>query len=323
MGKTKSTDGIIDKIKSAVHQTVVGQDDVIELLLVTVAANGHALIEGVPGLAKTLLINTLARTLDLSFNRVQFTPDLVPSDITGTEIIETAKGSDRNFRFIPGPVFSNIVLADEINRTPPKTQSALLQAMQEQKVTVLGSTYNLPNPFFVFATQNPIEYEGTYALPEAQLDRFLLHINMAYPDEAHEMQIIDSDPAGLDLVKPVVSKDELTDICASAKAVPVSDKVKGYAVSILRNTRPESTSLDIVKQYVRWGAGPRATQMLVRAAQAHAFIRSRKAVEKEDIDQMTVPVLSHRIILNYQSISDGMTVLKLIQAVQKHCGEVL
>ena len=237
----------IKKIRSEISKAVVGQDDIVELLLTTVFAGGHAILEGVPGLAKTLLINSLAKTLDLSFNRIQFTPDLIPSDVTGTEIIDLARSGEKSFRFMKGPVFSNILLADEINRTPPKTQSALLQAMQERKITVLGNTYELPEPFFVFATQNPIEYEGTYPLPEAQLDRFLLLIRIGYPGEKEEMEIVGSDSADLEKIKTVLDAKEIRKIIGAVAELPVSDKVKKYAVGIARHTRPETTTVEFVK----------------------------------------------------------------------------
>lgn len=308
----------IKKIRHEISKSIVGQDNIVELLLTTVFAGGHAILEGVPGLAKTLLINSLAKTLDLTFNRIQFTPDLIPSDVTGTEIIDITRTGEKSFRFMKGPVFSNILLADEINRTPPKTQSALLQAMQERKITVLGNTYELPEPFFVFATQNPIEYEGTYPLPEAQLDRFLLLIRIGYPDEKEEMDIVGSDPKNADKIKAVMDRKDIRSMIDAVAEMPVSDKVKKYAIGITRNTRPETTSVEFVKKYVRWGAGPRASQMLIRAAQSHAAIRGKKMVDKEDVDRMLLPVLGHRIVLNYQTATDEIRQETVLKELKKH-----
>ncbi len=307
----------VKNIKAEMRKAVVGQEGIIDFLLITLLAESHAIIEGVPGLAKTLIINSLAKTLNLSFNRIQFTPDLVPSDITGTEIIHISRDGEKDFRFVKGPIFSQLVLADEINRTPPKTQSALLQAMQEKKVTILGNTRTLPEPFCVFATQNPIEYEGTYPLPEAQLDRFLLHIDIDYPSRDQEMQIVDMISHSIEDIKPVVEKDDLVEMLKAQSSVLVSDKVKDYVVDIVRNTRPDGTVLDLVKKHVKWGAGPRASQLLVKAAIAHAFIRGAKMVEKEDVDHLLVPALKHRLILNYQTLSEGFKVGDVIAAVKK------
>jgi MoxR-like ATPase len=307
---------IFDKIREEISKTIIGQDDVIELLLVAMLSEGHAILEGVPGLAKTLIVNSLAKTMDLSFNRIQFTPDMVPSDITGTEIVSLASKGERDFRFIEGPVFSNIILADEINRTPPKTQSALLQAMQERQVTILGKTYELPSPFFVLATQNPIEYEGTYPLPEAQLDRFLLYIYVNYPSKEEEMAIIEADPRNLNKIRAVVSPAELNDMIKNASKQAVSDVVKDYAVNIVRNTRPDLSKVSLVGKYVEWGAGPRASQMLVRLAKSFSFMKNKKIVDKQDIDAVLVPCLKHRIVLNYNAVSDGVSVDEIIREVQ-------
>jgi MoxR-like ATPase len=298
----------------------VGQDVVVDFLLITLITGGHAIIEGVPGLAKTLLINSLAKTLGLSFNRIQFTPDLVPSDITGTEIIEPNALGEKAFRFVKGPIFSNILLADEINRTPPKTQSALLQSMQERRVTILGTTHHLPSPFFVFATQNPIEYEGTYPLPEAQLDRFLLYIPIGYPSALEEMKIIDADPARIDDIQEVVNRAELIEIIEKARTIPVSDTVKQYSVGISRNTRPENTEFDLVRKHVKWGASPRATQMLVQAAQSAAFLDSSNIVDKRHIDKVLINCLKHRLVLNYSSIAEGMNADNILRDIQERVG---
>lgn len=317
----KSSIGILDKIRKEIKKTIVGQDTVIDMLLVTIFSGGHAIIEGAPGLAKTLIINSLARALSLSFNRIQFTPDMVPSDITGTEIINPSAKGERAFRFIEGPIFSNIILADEINRTPPKTQSALLQAMQEKEVTILGKTYEIPKPFFVLATQNPIEYEGTYPLPEAQLDRFSMYIYIDYPTKDEELAIIDVDLSELDNIKPVVSHAELSKMMKQTAEMLLSDKLKNYIVDIVRSTRPSGnnvdTPLDIVKNYIEWGAGPRASKILARTAAAHSFIRGKKLVDKEDVDAVLLPCLKHRIVMNYNSASDGVSVDDVIKEVKK------
>ncbi len=306
-----------DNIKREIRKTIVGQDSIIDLLLITVIAGGHALLEGVPGLAKTLLINSLARTLDLSFNRIQFTPDLVPSDIIGTEIIDFSQKGSKDFQFVKGALFAHIVLADEINRTPPKTQSALLQAMQEKQVTVLGKTYPLELPFFVFATQNPIEYEGTYPLPEAQLDRFLLHIDIGYPDEREEMKIIDSKPSNIENIVPVIDRKGILGMMDKAEKIPVSDKVKNYIITLTRNSRPDSTEFDFIKKYVEWGAGPRASQMLLRAAKAHAYLNNKKIADKEDVDFVLIPGLKHRIILSYNTMAEGISVRTILEDLKK------
>ena len=248
---------------------------------------------------------------------------MVPSDITGTEVLTAGVKEGKSFRFIKGPVFSNIVLADEINRTPPKTQSALLQAMQERQVTVLGETYELPDPFFVMATQNPIEYEGTYPLPEAQLDRFLLFIYIDYPKRDEEFQIIGADSGKLSELRAVIDAKELKKLTGETRNIPVSDKVKDYAVELVRGTRPSESKLGFVKNYIEWGAGPRATQMLVRAAQARAAMDSKKMVDKEDIDSVLIPVLKHRIIPNYNAVSERIDVSDLIGEIRKKVEAVL
>ena len=319
----RSIDAIFTAVRGELKKVIVGQEHAVELMFISMLAGGHSIIEGVPGLAKTLIINSLARTLDLTFNRIQFTPDMVPSDITGTEILAAGGKEGKNFRFIKGPVFSNIVLADEINRTPPKTQSALLQAMQERQVTILGETYELPDPFFVMATQNPIEYEGTYPLPEAQLDRFLLFIYIDYPSREDEMKIIDADSAKIAGIKPVIDAKELKHLMETVRGIQVSDKVKEYALELVRGTRPAESKHGFVKNYVEWGAGPRASQMLVRAAQAHAAIVSKKMVDKEDIDSVLVPVLKHRIIMNYNAVSERLDAAALIGEVRKKVEAVL
>ena len=312
----KSTESLVRRIRDEVAKTVVGQEETFRLLLVTLLARGHAILEGVPGLAKTLLVHSLAKALDLPWGRIQFTPDMVPSDITGTEVLESTEGV-REFRFVKGPVFTHILLADEINRTPPKTQSALLEAMQERHVTVLGRTHAIPDPFFVFATQNPLEQEGTYPLPEAQLDRFLLHIAMGYPSRSEELSILDADPGRVEGIRPVVSREELLEWISVSENLPVADKLKEYVLALVRGTRPGETALPEVNASVKWGAGPRASQMLLRAAKAWAILEGKALLDKESVDAVVLPVLRHRIILNYGARADGKTPETVVSAVQR------
>lgn len=299
------------KIKKEISKVIVGQDEVVEELLLSIFTQGHCLIVGVPGLAKTLLVSTLAKTLDLEFNRVQFTPDLMPSDITGTEIIQEEKGTgERHFKFMPGPIFSNVVLADEINRTPPKTQAALLQAMQERKVTVGGKTHLVPEPFFVLATQNPIEQEGTYPLPEAQLDRFIFQINIGYPTHDEEKKIverttkfIDTEPTG------ILNAAEIKELQKIVRQVPAADSVIDYAVRLVRATRPqEPNAPEAIKKWVGWGAGPRASQSLILAAKARTLLKGNTAVSIEDVKALAHPVLRHRLVLSFQAQAEGIEV---------------
>ena len=288
---------------------IVGQKEVTDEFLISIFAKGHCLIVGVPGLAKTLLISTLSRIFDLQFSRIQFTPDLMPSDITGTEVIqENVSTGERTFKFIKGPVFANIILADEINRTPPKTQSALLQAMQEYKVTVAGQTYPLPSPFFVLATQNPIEQEGTYPLPEAQLDRFFFQINIGYPSAAEEKEIV-KQTTGIKVpeIKSVLAAEEILALQEIVRKVPVSENVLDYAVKLVSETRPDTSSLDFIKKWINWGAGPRASQNLVLAGKSRAVLDGRYTVSAEDIKAVAHPVLRHRIILNYTAEAEGIS----------------
>jgi MoxR-like ATPase len=297
------------QILAEIDKRIIGQRRVIEHLLTALFARGHTLFVGVPGLAKTLLISTLAETLNLSFQRVQFTPDLMPADITGTEILEEDPATGRrNFRFIKGPVFANMVLADEINRTPPKTQAALLQAMQENKVTAGGHTHDLPLPFLVFATQNPIEQEGTYPLPEAQLDRFMFQIDVDYPSEAEEELIVKQQTSDYrpQLIK-VLSPERIVQLQDLVRRVPVADHVVKYAVALARATRPTASNAPaFVKESVSWGAGPRASQFLVLAAKARAILDGRFAVAIDDIVALARPTLQHRIVLNYSAEAQGM-----------------
>ncbi len=302
-----------DNILNQLRKRIIGQDEVIEQLLIALFSQGHCLLVGVPGLAKTLLISTFAQILELPFNRIQFTPDLMPSDIIGTDIIEEGEAGKRAFRFINGPVFANIVLADEINRTPPKTQAALLQAMQEYQVTAGGRTYPLERPFFVLATQNPIEQEGTYPLPEAQLDRFMFHITLDYPDKTAEKEIVMTTTAAYEPeIEPVITGEEVLRIQQVVRKVPIAEAIVDYAVELNRQTRPASDALDFIQDWVQWGAGPRASQYLVLGAKARAILQGRYHVGYEDIKAVAVPVLRHRILTNFTAEADGVTSLDII-----------
>jgi MoxR-like ATPase len=306
------------RLRAAVAEAVVGQDAVVELMLVTLAARGHALLVGVPGLAKTLLVASLARALDLSFGRVQFTPDLLPADITGTDVLNESEGL-KTLRFQPGPIFHNLILADEINRTPPKTQAALLEAMQERKVTVGTTTHPLPDPFQVFATRNPIEQEGTYPLPEAQLDRFLLEIHVGYPSEAEEREVARRTTSGKPaVIEPVLHIDDVRAIGKLVPRIPITDEAVNLAVSLARATRPsEPRVLSEVREYVRYGAGPRGSQALVLAAKARAALRGEAAADVGDIRAMLIPALRHRIVLSYRAEADGVKDVDVLQKVEK------
>jgi MoxR-like ATPase len=303
-----------------IGQVIIGQQEVIEQLLVALFSKGHCLLIGVPGLAKTLLISTLARILDLKFNRIQFTPDLMPSDIIGTDIIQEDRNtSERNFRFLPGPVFANVVLADEINRTPPKTQAALLQAMQEYKVSVGGKTYDLDLPFFVLATQNPIEFEGTYPLPEAQLDRFMFNIQVDYPKPEEEIEIVLSTTSAHEpVLKSVMSGTDVLKIQDIVRKVPAAEHIVRYAVELVRSTRPNDASCpDSIKKWVSWGAGPRASQYLVLGAKARAVIQGRYHISCEDIKAVAKPVLRHRVLTSFTAEADGINSLYIIDELLK------
>lgn len=302
-------------IKKEIHKAVIGQDDIIDLLLISLFSRGHCVLVGVPGLAKTLLIRTLADTLNLSFNRIQFTPDLMPGDITGTEVIEENKNEGtKEFKFIKGPIFANIVLADEINRTPPKTQAALLEGMQEYHVTASGTTYDLDTPFFVLATQNPIEQEGTYPLPEAQLDRFMFNIWVDYPSFEEEKAIVSQTTSKKNYeLNPVLEKDKIEELQSLVREVPVPETVLDYAVKLVGMTRPESSiAPDYIKKYMSWGAGPRASQYLILGGKARALSQGRYNVTEEDIRALAKPVLRHRIVNNYAAEAEGYTTVKLI-----------
>ncbi|MAM47161.1 MAG: MoxR family ATPase [Planctomycetota bacterium] len=318
LSEVKRVQKSVEKLRAEIGKVIVGQDEVVEQLLIAIFSRGHCIIEGVPGLAKTLLIRTLADCLRLDFNRIQFTPDLMPTDITGTEVIhESAGGTKREFRFLKGPIFANVILADEINRTPPKTQAALLESMQEGQVTVGGKRNPLPDPFFVLATQNPIEQEGTYPLPEAQQDRFLFKIYIKYPTRDEEYDIIrqttEEDTAS---VRAVFSKKAIIDVQEIVRRVPIADPVVNYAMNLVRKTRidgaPDEDVPKFVKEYVAWGAGPRACQCLVTAGKAKALLAGRFHVAVEDIDAVAHPVLRHRILTNFHAEARGYTVDKII-----------
>jgi MoxR-like ATPase len=306
------------RLREAVAQAVVGQDGVVELMLITLAARGHALLVGVPGLAKTLLVASLARALDLSFGRVQFTPDLLPADITGTDVLHE-QGGAKSLRFSPGPIFHNLILADEINRTPPKTQAALLEAMQERKVTVGTATHALPDPFQVFATRNPIEQEGTYPLPEAQLDRFLLEIHVGYPSEQEEREVARRTTSGKPtVIEPVLHVDEVRAVGKLVPRIPITDEAVNLAVSLARATRPgEPKAVETVREYVRYGAGPRGSQALVLAAKARAALRGEAAADVDDIRALILPALRHRLVLSYRAEADGVKDVDVLREVEK------
>jgi len=311
------------KIKSEIAKVIIGQDKVIEQLLIALLASGHCLLVGVPGLAKTLLISILANILDLKFSRIQFTPDLMPSDITGTEIIEEERSTGkREFKFVKGPVFANVILADEINRTPPKTQAALLQAMQEHEVTSHGQTFTLDEPFFVLATQNPIEQEGTYPLPEAQLDRFMFHVSVDYPSDTEEQEIVRTTTVMPEYqLDKVLNAEDIINLQRLVRRVPVSDHLIQYAVDISRATRPENGGLDFIKNWVAWGAGPRASQYMILAAKTRAILDGRPTPGPEDVRFAALPVLRHRIVTSFNAEADGVDtpaiVKKLLETVKE------
>lgn len=311
------------RIKSEIGKVIIGQDKVIEQLLIALLSAGHCLLVGVPGLAKTLLISTLANILDLKFNRIQFTPDLMPSDITGTEIIEEDRATGKRiFKFVKGPVFANVILADEINRTPPKTQAALLQAMQEHEVTSAGQTFRLEEPFFVLATQNPIEQEGTYPLPEAQLDRFMFHVNVDYPSESEEHEIVKTTTVTLDYkLDKILSGTEIVNLQKLVRRVPVSDHLIQYAIDIARATRPGyNDAPDFIKNWVSWGVGPRAPQYMILAAKTRAILDGRPTPGPDDVKFAALPVLRHRIVTSFNAEADGIDteaiVKKLLETVK-------
>ncbi len=305
-----SLKGRYNSLQSEIRKAIVGQEEVVRDVLIYIFGNGHCLLVGVPGLAKTLLVSTIGKSLGLSFNRIQFTPDLMPGDIVGSEILDES----RSFKFVKGPVFSNIILADEINRTPPKTQSALLEAMQERRITSGGKTYDLPSPFFVLATQNPIEQEGTYPLPEAQLDRFMMNIWVDYPTLADEIQIVKSTTTNVvPQINSVISGQEIVFYQQLIRKMPVTDNVIEYAVKLVAKTRPQNELAPaMVNNFLSWGAGPRASQFLIVGAKCVAALKGKYSPDIEDVKAVAVPVLRHRIVRNYKAEAEGYTVEKII-----------
>ncbi|EID74375.1 AAA family ATPase [Imtechella halotolerans] len=301
------------QLKSEIGKVIIGQEQVVDRLLLSIYAGGHCLLIGVPGLAKTLMVNTIANALGLGFKRIQFTPDLMPSDILGSEILD----ENRHFKFIKGPVFANLILADEINRTPPKTQAALLEAMQERSVTVAGVQYPLELPYFVLATQNPIEQEGTYPLPEAQLDRFMFAIMLQYPSFEEEVQVVKQTTSdGEYQVSPMFNAEEILEIQHLVRRIPVADNVVDYTVRLVSKTRPDSSfATSEVRQFVDWGAGPRASQNLILAAKAHAAIHGKFSPDIEDVQAVALDILRHRVIKNYKAEAEGVTVEHIIRSL--------
>ncbi|MBA2612591.1 MAG: AAA family ATPase [Bacteroidetes bacterium] len=300
-----------NQLTKEIAKVIVGQEETIKNVLISVFSKGHCLLVGVPGLAKTLLVNTISDSLGLSFNRIQFTPDLMPSDIIGSEILD----EDRNFKFIKGPLFANIILADEINRTPPKTQAALLEAMQERQVTAAGKKYILDTPFFVLATQNPIEQEGTYPLPEAQLDRFMFNVWLDYPKFAEELQVVKLTTANIKVeLNKILNAQEIVFFQDLIRKIPVADNVIEYAVKLVNKTRLNSEyTAEVTKKYLQWGAGPRASQYLIIGAKAHAAINGKFSPDIEDVKAITIPILRHRIVLNYKAEAEGVSVEDIIK----------
>ncbi|WP_034922363.1 AAA family ATPase [Gillisia sp. CAL575] len=316
MSDVTAVENLVDKhrlLKKEIAKVIVGQEEVIDQILLSIFSGGHALLIGVPGLAKTLMVNTIAKALGLDFKRIQFTPDLMPSDILGSEILD----ENRHFKFIKGPIFSNIILADEINRTPPKTQAALLEAMQERSVTVAGNHYKLSLPYFVLATQNPIEQEGTYPLPEAQLDRFMFAINLDYPSFQEEVDVVKATTSNIEqVVNPLFSASEIIEIQKLVRRVPVPDNVIEYAVRMVGKSRPNGEATpELIKNYVDWGAGPRASQNLVLAAKAHAILNGKFSPDIENIQAVASGILRHRIIRNYKAEAEGITEDQIIQSL--------
>lgn len=304
------------ELKGEINKIIVGQDEVVKLVISSLFCHGHSLLIGVPGLAKTLLIKTVASAMSLKFNRIQFTPDLMPSDILGAETLD----KDRNFKFIKGAIFSNIILADEINRTPPKTQAALLEAMQEKNVTIAGETYQLPNPFFVLATQNPIEQEGTYPLPEAQLDRFMFNINLNYPSYEDEINIVkNASTQNAQIINPVLTADEILAFQELVEKVPVPDNVVEFAVKLVHSTRPNTTySPDITNNYIDWGAGPRASQFLIKGAKCNALLNGKYSPDIEDVKAIAIPILRHRLVKNFKADAEGVSIENIISELSNH-----
>jgi MoxR-like ATPase len=309
----------LDHLKKEIGKVIIGQQETVEQLLITFLAGGHALLEGVPGLAKTLMIRTLSECIDLKFKRIQFTPDLMPSDIIGTEILEEDYSTGKKFfKFNKGPIFANIVLADEINRTPPKTQAALLEAMQEFEVTYSGTTYSIDRPFFILATQNPIEQSGTFPLPEAQLDRFLFYIKIGYPNETDETNIL-KNTTGVkkETLQKVLNGEDILRLQHLVREVPISDDLISFVSKVVRATRPETTTNDYVKEWVNWGAGPRAGQAMILTAKARALVQGRLAVTLDDINHVALPVLRHRIIVNFRAEAEGINADRVTEELLK------
>ncbi|WDI43273.1 AAA family ATPase [Bremerella sp. P1] len=302
-------------LQREIGRVIVGQEEVVEQLLIALFAGGHCLLEGVPGLAKTLMVRSLASALHLEFNRIQFTPDLMPSDITGTEIIQENRSTgERAYRFVPGPIFSNVILADEINRTPPKTQAALLESMQEKQVTAGGSKHALPKPFFVLATQNPIEQEGTYPLPEAQLDRFMFNVRIDYPSELEELEIVKRTTADVNTeISPLLTGEEIIQLAQVVRRVPVADPVAQYAIRLVRMTRRGNDIPSKMEPYIQWGAGPRASQFLVLGAKARAILQGREFATTDDVKAVALPVLRHRIRTSFNADAEGITTDHVVQ----------
>lgn len=316
MSDVEAVDALAEKYKalrSEIAKVIVGQDEAVDLVLSSIFSNGHSLLVGVPGLAKTLLVHTIAQVLELSFTRIQFTPDLMPSDIVGAEILDES----RQFKFNKGPIFSNIVLADEINRTPPKTQAALLEAMQEKSVTINGVHNALPNPFFVLATQNPIEQEGTYPLPEAQLDRFMYNIVLDYPSYEEEVQVVKNTTSDSKVsVNKMMSAEDILNYQQLVRKIPIADNVLEYAVKLVGKTRPNSAAApDIVKEYVAWGAGPRAAQYLVLGAKCHAALNGKYSPDIEDVKAVAEAILRHRLYRNYKAEAEGFSVSRIVKEI--------
>tara|TARA_B110000090_G_scaffold189561_1_gene220630 strand:+ start:99 stop:1052 length:954 start_codon:yes stop_codon:yes gene_type:complete len=316
MSDVAAVNNLVEKyhqLKKEIGKVIIGQHEAVNFTLLSVFCGGHSLLIGVPGLAKTLLVNTVSDALGLNFKRIQFTPDLMPSDILGSEILD----ENRKFKFLKGPIFSNIILADEINRTPPKTQAALLEAMQERSVTIAGNQYQLDLPFFVLATQNPIEQEGTYPLPEAQLDRFMFSINLEYPTFAEEVAVVKSTTSSIvQHVNPLFSAQEIVAVQQLIRKIPVADNVIEYAVKLVGKTRPNSAeATPLVKKYLDWGAGPRASQNLILAAKAHAAVHGKYSPDIEDVKAVTIPILSHRIVKNYKAEAEGITLSEIITSL--------
>ena len=314
MSDVAAIDNLVQKyeaLKKEIAKIIIGQDEVVDQIVISILSGGHALLIGVPGLAKTLMVNTIATVLGLDFKRIQFTPDLMPSDILGSEILD----ENRSFKFLKGPVFANIILADEINRTPPKTQAALLEAMQERTVTVAGTRYPLGNPYFVLATQNPIEQEGTYPLPEAQLDRFMFAINLDYPSYQEEVAIVKATTTDIKAtVNPLFSSEEIIEFQHLIRRVPVAENVVEYAVKLVSKTRPNNPdSPQLVKDYIDWGAGPRASQNLILAAKAHAAVKGKYSPDIEDVKAVSEGILRHRLIKNYKAEAEGLTIEGIIK----------